>query len=53
MREKHHDTKLFTTEGSINFVFCFLCKFGSNGYKVKLKRENYDKNVYLTADRAL
>ena len=34
-------------------IFIFKCKCGSNGYKIKLERKYYNKNMSLTADRAL
>ena len=53
MRKKHYDTKLFTTKGCTNSLFCSLCELISNRYKVKIEGEYYDKNVSLKTDRAL
>ena len=53
MQKKGYDTKIFTTKGSTNFLFCSLCERISNGYKVKIEGEYYDKNVSLKADRSL
>ena len=47
--EKCNNTKLFTTKRSTNFSFYFWCKSGSNGYKVKIKREYYYKNLFLSS----
>ena len=32
---------------------CKKCQCGSHGYKVKIEREYYNKNVFHKADRAL
>ena len=36
---KRYDTKLFITRKATNLLFYFQCKYGSNGYKLKIERE--------------